>query len=93
MVSSVLLMFGCGLYELFYDPYKTYTYNRVVVVVEKYVYCVLCSPLYFACGYYLLSYLRLEVEKKKRAEALAREETEAKANFLARMSHEIRSPV
>jgi len=93
MTAGVSILLGMGLYELCCDPYRGYQYSRVIVVIEEMCITTLCAPFYFSFGLYLVYYLRLEIEHRNHAEALIKEELEAKANFLSRVSHEIRSPV
>jgi signal transduction histidine kinase len=91
-VLTVILV-AFGVWEVALDPYVAYTYNRAVLVSEQFIMCTMCCPLFFFCMWYQIYHLRQEIEQRKEAEALARKESQAKADFLAHMSHEIRTPV
>eukprot|EP00906_Rhabdomonas_costata_P034188 RCo048132 len=82
-----------GVADATVGPITRYTYPRTLRVAENCTFSVISCGVFFFCAWYMLSSLRLEVVERKNAEARAVAATEAKASFLACMSHELRSPL
>ena len=70
-----------------------YNYDRVGLVVFHAVECILVSTGSLLLLWYILFSMRQELLERSVAEARAVAAAEARAAFVARMSHEIRSPV
>ena len=70
-----------------------YVYDREALVIWHAVECILAPPFLLLALWYMLFMMKQEVLEHSAAEARAVATVQARASFVARMSHEIRSPV